>query len=266
VDVLLAALAVVVTLVAAVRSTWSPCGQSMLSQINPIAEAGRGRRYGRTATWFVAGATVGGACLGAVCTLGAEIVERAGLSVTAALAIVSVAAVVAAVVDSQLLGFGPPFLRRQVNEDWLNRYRPWVYAGGFGWQIGVGFTTYVMTAAVPLAVVCAVCSATPLFALAIGIAFGFARGLTVLLSAPLRTQSALYDFHRRFSARGEAFRRRVIFVQLAVAVVAAWAAPAVVLAIFVTACAVAVTLWMSARALSSRTRRPITNRRLATDM
>jgi hypothetical protein len=266
VDVLLAALAVVVTLVAAARSTWSPCGQSMLSQINPIAEAGRGRRFGRTATWFVAGATVGGACLGAVCAAGAAIVDRAGLSAGAALAIVSVAAVGAAVVDSQLLGFGPPFLRRQVNEDWLNRYRPWVYAGGFGWQIGVGFTTYVMTAAVPLAVVCAVSSATPLFALAIGIAFGFARGLTVLLSAPLRTQAALYDFHRRFSARGEAFRRRVIVVQLAVAVVAAWATPAVALAIVVTVCAAALTLWMSARAFTSRTRRPITNRRLATDM
>src|SRR5688572_18685320 len=36
VNVMLVVLAGVVATAAAVRSTWSPCGQSMLSQINPI--------------------------------------------------------------------------------------------------------------------------------------------------------------------------------------------------------------------------------------
>jgi hypothetical protein len=266
VDVVLAVLAIVVALAAAARSTWSPCGQSMLSQINPIAEAGRGRRYGRTATWFVAGATLGGLSLGAVCAIGATAVDRAGVSSAAALGVVSIAATLAAVVDTRLLGFGPPFLRRQVDEDWLNRYRPWVYGGGFGWQIGVGFTTYVMTAAVPLAVVCAVCSAAPWFALAIGTMFGFARGLTVLLSARLRTQSALYDFHRRFSERGDPLRRTIIVVQLAVAVIAAWVALPTPLAVVVTTIGVALASWTSARAIHSHAPRPIANTHLATDM
>jgi len=55
------ALGVVVAFAAAVRSTWSPCGQSMLSQLTPVGEASRGYRYRTTATWFVVGAVVGGA-------------------------------------------------------------------------------------------------------------------------------------------------------------------------------------------------------------
>ena len=58
--------AAVVTIGAAARSTWSPCGLSMLASITPLSERGRGHRYRSTAGWFVAGATVGGATLGAV--------------------------------------------------------------------------------------------------------------------------------------------------------------------------------------------------------
>jgi hypothetical protein len=255
-----------VALAAAARSTWSPCGQSMLSQINPIAEAGRGRRYPRTAAWFVSGATAGGLCLGAVCAGLASLAGRAGFSSSTALAVVAVAALAAALTDSKMLGFGPPFLRRQVDEDWLHRYRPWVYGGGFGWQIGVGFSTYVMTAAVPLMVVCAALGASPWFALAIGALFGLARGTTVLLSAPLRTQQALYDFHRRFAERGEPLRRTVIVVQLGVASLAAWATSAPAFAIAVTAIGLAVAVATSARALVGHMRRPMAARRLASDM
>ena len=49
---------------AAVRSTWSPCGLSMLSTITPFGERGRGHAYRATATWFVVGAAGGGATLG----------------------------------------------------------------------------------------------------------------------------------------------------------------------------------------------------------
>ena len=44
--VLIAVLAGVVAVAAAIRSTWSPCGQSMLSTITPLGEAGRGNRFG----------------------------------------------------------------------------------------------------------------------------------------------------------------------------------------------------------------------------
>ena len=265
-NVTLAVLTVVIAIAAAARSTWSPCGQSMLSQINPIAEAGRGRRYRRTAGWFVAGATTGGLCLGGACAGLAALVDRSAISSRQALGAGAAAALAAAVVDARLLGFGPPFIRRQVNENWLSRYRSWVYGSGFGWQIGVGFSTYVMTAAVPLTVVLAVLGAEPAFALAVGTLFGVARGSTVFLSASLRTQDALFAFHRRFAARGEALRRSVIVVQLVAATVAAWAASATVFAIVVTIFATALTVWTCARGLADRAHRAAPSRRLATDM
>ena len=52
--------AAVVPVAAAVRSTWSPCGLSMLSTITPMGERGRGHRYRATAAWFVVGAVLGG--------------------------------------------------------------------------------------------------------------------------------------------------------------------------------------------------------------
>jgi len=58
------ALGIAVALGAAVRSTWSPCGQSMLSQITPFTERARNHHFGVTAGWFVAGSVAGGATLG----------------------------------------------------------------------------------------------------------------------------------------------------------------------------------------------------------
>src|SRR5260370_42137330 len=75
------AFAVVIALAAAVRSTWSPCGLSMLSQLTPVAEAGRQQKFARTAAWFMIGAGLGGLSLGAVIALGAAAVAAIGLGV-----------------------------------------------------------------------------------------------------------------------------------------------------------------------------------------
>ena len=66
------AIAVAATLVAvsaAARSTWSPCGLSMLSTVTPISERAKGNSYRSTAMWFVVGATVGIGILQAVVAL-----------------------------------------------------------------------------------------------------------------------------------------------------------------------------------------------------
>ena len=225
------AFALVIALAAAVRSTWSPCGWSMLSQITPVAEAGRQQRFARTAAWFILGSVLGGLTLGVAIALGAAAVSVAGLGSHAALVLVVAFAVVSAAVDARVLGFAPPFLRRQVNEDWLSNYRSWVYGGGFGWQIGAGVTTYVMTEAVPLMIVLGVISARPWAGLLIGGVFGLVRGLAVLLGAPIRTFPALLEFHRGFERWAEPVRQIVIGVQVAVAAIAAWiVAPALVAA------------------------------------
>ena len=83
----------VVAVAAATRSTWSPCGVSMLSTVTPLAERGRGHRFGATAGWFVAGALAGGICLGAV---GAGLAAAVGALGPPPVAVVVAAAVAAA--------------------------------------------------------------------------------------------------------------------------------------------------------------------------
>jgi len=210
-------LGAVIALAAAARSTWSPCGLSMLSQLTPLGEAGRGQKYARTAAWFVAGAVAGGLTLGTVMALGAAAVSASGLELHTAIALTAFGAFAAAVIDARVLGFAPPWMCRQVNEAWLAQFRPWVYGGGFGWQIGAGVTTYVMTAAVPLLVVVGALSGSPAVALALGGLFGLLRGLAVLLGSRIRTPEALYAAHRRFDAWTEPVRVSVIGTLLVVA-------------------------------------------------
>jgi hypothetical protein len=221
-------LGLVVAVAAAIRSTWSPCGQSMLSQLTPVGEASRGYRYRTTAVWFITGAVVGGAMLGGVIAALAAAVAATGASATALLGTAAGLSVLAAAVDGGVLGFSPPFFKRQVNEYWLGRYRAWVYGSGFGWQIGTGVTTYIMTAAVFLTVALGALTAGPVAALVVGVCFGLVRGLAVLLTARLHSTAEVFALHRRFDALGEPVRRAVIVVQLAVAVVAVGAAWGVV--------------------------------------
>jgi hypothetical protein len=242
---------IVIALAAAARSTWSPCGLSMLSQITPMAEAGRGHKFARTARWFIVGATLGGLTLGVAVGAGAIAFGHA-VSTDGAIAVTSALALVAAAIDAHLFGFGPPFFPRQVNQDWLSNYRSWVYGGGFGWQIGVGVTTYVMTAAVPLMIAVGVLTGRLWAALAIGAIFGLARGLAVLLGARARTPAALIAFHRRFEAMGDPVRQSVIGVQLAVAVVAALIVAPFLVAAIVTVAAIALFVWSSAREREDR--------------
>ena len=234
---------IAIALSAAARSTWSPCGLSMLSQITPLAEAGRGHRFMRTASWFIVGATLGGLSLGGAIAGAAILLSAGSLGSGTALALTVGAALAGAAVDAQLFGFGPPFLPRQVNADWLSKYRSWVYGLGFGWQIGVGVATYVMTAAVPLMIVLGALSANPWAAVAIGAIFGLARGLAVLIGARVRTAPALYAFHRRFDAWAAPVRHAVIGVQLAVAVAAAWIVAPILVAAAVSIAAAALLAW-----------------------
>jgi len=201
---MLAGLAFGLAVVAAARSTWSPCGISMLSTLTPLGERSRGHRYPVTVSWFVLGATFGGASLGAVMAglaYGAGRLSLSGQGV--AVAVVAAAAVTIAS-DLRLGGFHLPTVPRQVNENWTGRYRHWVYATGFGWQIGTGVTTYVMTAAVYLLVVLAALTGTPLVALAVGTTFGLVRGLAILLGIRLSAPEAIRAFHARFEAAAHA--------------------------------------------------------------
>lgn len=195
----LLAVAVLVAIGAAARSTWSPCGLSMLSTITPFGERARRHRYAATAGWFLAGAAIGGATLGGAAAalaagIGAIDPPRTGLYTAAA-----VVALAAALVDAGAFGPVLPVIRRQVDDRWLARYRPWVYGAGFGWQIGVGFATYLMTAGVVVVLALAALTGSAAEAVALGVVFGLARGSTVFLTARAGTPAALRGLHARLS-------------------------------------------------------------------
>lgn len=220
-------MSVLVSVVAAVRGTWSPCGLSMITSINPMSERARGHRYGLTVLWFVAGSTLGGVLLG---TGGALVGLVQGLltSATGAMAVAVVAAMVSAANDSRLLPWPLPVHPRQVNERWLIRFRRWVYAAGFGLQIGLGFATYIMTAAVYLTAMLAatltVITGSLSAGILLGAVFGFVRGATVLLSGKADDPIRLSMVHQRLDQLEPWSRRAAIAAALVAAGGISWAA------------------------------------------
>jgi cytochrome c biogenesis protein CcdA len=166
----------------------------MLSSITPFGERGRNNRFGVTATAFVLGAMFGGVALGALAGFaGSFLPERSSL-VDAML--VTVIALAGAVLDGTKL----PTIRRQVNEDWLGRYRGWVYGFGFGVQLGFGLVTIVTSAATYAAIAFAVLTGSVAAGAVIGLTFGTLRGLSLLLARHIDTPAALRHFHRRLAA------------------------------------------------------------------
>jgi hypothetical protein len=217
--VTLALAATAVAIAAAARSTWSPCGLSMLSTITPVSERAKGNSYRWTATWFVIGAVVGGATLGVMMAFLAEGIHSFDLPPAMAGLLALGAALVVAASDVGIGGFRLPIHRRQVNERWLDHYRPWVYGAGFGWQIGSGISTYITTAAVYLMVVLGALTGDPLIALAVGTTFGVLRGLAVLLTRRSTNPSDLLAFHRRFQRAGPVVGRITVAVEAGAVVV-----------------------------------------------
>jgi MFS family permease len=260
---ILSLLAFLVAGAAATRSTWSPCGLSMLSTITPLEERSKGHRYAATSAWFVLGATVGGLMLGGVIALFAVATRSAGLSAAVAGTVGLVATLTVLASETGLSGVRLPVHRRQVNERWLDAYRPWVYGAGFGFQIGTGVATYITTAAVYLMVVLGALTGRPGVALAVGGVFGLVRGLAVTLTRRVTSPTGLLAFHQRFTTlrpwadRGVLASLSVVTVALATAV---GVVPALVAAIPVAVgcIGVRVGVWVAHRTRSddSSGRRP----------
>jgi hypothetical protein len=221
----------------------------MLSSITPLSEAGRGHRYWATVTWFVVGTLLGGLTLGGVAALGAVAVDGLGLSTTASAALILLVGLVTLASDLRLAGFHLPENPRQVERSWLDRYRSWVYGLGFGWQLGVGVATFVMSSSVYLMVVAAAATGQPMLALGIVTMFGLIRGLAILPAARVRTPADLGELHRRIERFRPASRVLAIAGQIVVlaAMVTVIGGP---LAGLVAALALAGLAWLFRRGLS----------------
>ncbi len=173
---LTAALAAVAVL-AGLTGTWSPCGFSMIETIG-----GPGRRVGTSCAAFAAGAIAGGvATFGLLATAGQALrAAGAGGLLVAAAAIAVVGAL------GELRGAAiAPQIRRQVPEHWRRTLPLPVAAALYGVLLGLGFTTFVLTFAVWALGAVTFAVGRPEVGLIVGIGFGAARALPVVVIAPL---------------------------------------------------------------------------------
>ncbi len=194
----------------------------MLGSITPLGERSRGRRWGVTVTAFALAAGAAGAVLGAALGAAGGLVDISAGARTALLGL----AVAAAVVVDLVPGLRAPGPRRQVNEDWLHRYRGWVYGAGFGLQLGLGVTTIVSTAAVYATGAASFLAGSAAAGGAVGAAFGLARAATLLAAGGVDEPRALAALDRRLEswerpARLAALATEAALIALAVVVVVA---------------------------------------------
>src|SRR3974377_337659 len=101
----------------------------MLASITPLGERSRRHRWWATYAWYLAGSVAGGLTVGVLAGgAGALVTRFAGASdqVTAlgALAV----GLVALAFELPVSGARLPTVVRQVDEDWIGRYRVWLYA------------------------------------------------------------------------------------------------------------------------------------------
>jgi cytochrome c biogenesis protein CcdA len=174
---LAAAALAVAGLVAGLTGTWSPCGFSMVDTLgNP---AGR-RRTVAACTAFAVGAPLGGAItFGGLAAIGSALSGG-----TAALGVAAAIALGAAALDAFGVAIAPQ-LRRQVPESWRRRLPLPVAGFLYGILLGLGFTTYVLTFALPALAAVSVAVADVPLGLLLGVAFGVGRALPIVILAPL---------------------------------------------------------------------------------
>jgi hypothetical protein len=124
--------------------------------------------------WYLAGSTAAGAGLGALLGWLGSLVLPSPAGAPSLLVLAGLLGT-GVLLDAGAGGLRLPSVRRQVNEDWLRRYRGWVYGVGFGAQLGVGFATIVSVSAVYLTFSAALLASSTLAGALVGGAFGLIR-------------------------------------------------------------------------------------------
>ena len=194
----------------AIRAAWSPCGQSMLASLTPVAERARGSSWRVTVAAFGVGAigagAFGGTLLGAVGSLLPGSGWRAP--------VVAVVLVAALVIDGTSLRRRMPLTKRQVNEDWLTRYRGWVYGFGFGAQLGLGFITLVACAAIYATFAVEFVGGSAAAGAAIGAVFGATKAATLIPTRAARDPQSLMALHRRLLRLEPGAQRAVVVAEV----------------------------------------------------
>jgi len=168
----------------------------MLMSITPLGERSRGFSWRLTASAFAAGAVAAGALAGAAGGALGSLLPDGSWRPVAALVVL----LVALGFDATPLGRRLPGTRRQVNEDWMARYRSWVYGVAFGVQLGTGLATIVTSAALYAAALGAVLCGTAMSGLAVGAALGITRALSLVPARRVTDTGGLVALHQRLAA------------------------------------------------------------------
>ena len=166
----------------------------MLSSISPLGERARHSRWWLTTTAYLLGSLAGGLTVGGLAALLGALLPTAVRTSRWTLAVVAAVLLVGLVVDLRNRRSVPSW-RRQVDEQWLTRYRGWVYGIGFGAQLGFGLVTIVTSTTTYAAVLLAALTGHLGAGLAIGATFGVVRALPSLLMARVVDRT---DLHRVF--------------------------------------------------------------------
>ncbi len=178
----------------------------MLTSITPLGERSRGFSWRVTAGAFGLGSLLAGLLAGGAAGGVGSLLPDGNWRRFALLGVL----LAAICFDATALRSRLPSIRRQVNEDWLGRYRGWVYGAAFGVQLGVGVATIVTTAAIYAAAFGALLSGAILTGALAGAAFGATRAAS-LLPARIATDSAgLARLHRSVSSLEPRARRLVV--------------------------------------------------------
>jgi hypothetical protein len=181
----------------------------MLASITPLGERGRHSRWGPVVAVFTLAATLAGAAVGALAGGVGRLAGGPWGAEATAWALAAVLAGALALDAGARRGRRVPGPRRQVDENWLTRYRGWVYGAGYGAQLGAGVVTIVPTAAVYVMLAAAVLSAEPASGALAVACFGAGRGLGLLVARRVRHPGALLALHRRLE-RGRAPVQRAV--------------------------------------------------------
>ena len=186
----------------------------MLSSINPLGERARGQRFGVTVTAYLLGSVIGGMVMGSIGGLIGSVLP----SGTWRPGVAAVLAMVGATLE--IVDRVPPSLHRQVDENWLPRYRGWVYGLGFGAQLGLGVATIITSASVYVTVALTVLSGSVWAGMLIGAVFGLVRSLPILSTFSAQDPASLRAMMRRLQGRLPLASRAVVFAQVLFSVMA----------------------------------------------
>ncbi len=147
------------------------------------------------------GSSLGGALLGLIFgSLGWLLLTLIDLSIDTRTILILVSALAALVIEATGRERLLPSRSRQVNENWIQNYRGWVYGGGFGAELGFGISTIITTPLIHLLVVSMVLVGSIGAGVLLGVTFGLVRGATVLAARRVDSPDSLRLFHQRLDA------------------------------------------------------------------